>query len=49
MKNKKNPERNIENNKCENCVIELKGVNRYYEMGDNIVKALDGINIKIQK
>jgi len=30
-------------------IIELKNVSRYYEMGDSIVKALDGVNIKINK
>jgi len=35
--------------KCEDCLIELSEVTKYYEMGENIVKALDGINIKIQK
>lgn len=31
------------------AVIELKDVAKYYEIGDNIVKALDGVNIKIEK
>lgn len=30
-------------------LLSLKDVDKYYEMGDNIVKALDGINIKIQQ
>ena len=30
-------------------VIELKNVSKYYEMGEEIVKALDKINIKIKK
>jgi len=30
-------------------IIELKNVARYYEMGDNIVKALDGVNIGIEE
>ena len=30
-------------------IIELKDAERYYEMGENIVKALDGINISIEK
>ena len=30
-------------------VIELKGVAKHYFIGDNIVKALDGIDIKIEK
>lgn len=33
----------------ENNVIELKNVAKYYEMGENIVKALDGIDVKIEK
>jgi len=35
--------------KCYNCIIELKQVAKYYQMGENIVKALDGIDIKIEK
>ena len=30
-------------------LIQLKNVARYYQMGDNIVKALDGVNIEIEK
>ena len=30
-------------------IIELKNVAKHYEMGHNIVKALDGINVKINK
>ncbi|MFQ5531988.1 MAG: ABC transporter ATP-binding protein [Candidatus Nanoarchaeia archaeon] len=30
-------------------IIELKKVAKYYEMGENIVKALDGINLTIEK
>ena len=30
-------------------VIELKKVAKYYQMGDNLVKAVDGIDIKIEK
>ena len=30
-------------------VITLKGVSKYYEMGENIVKALDGIDIVVEK
>lgn len=30
-------------------VIELKNAARYYEMGDNIVKALDGVDIEVEK
>lgn len=30
-------------------IIELENVSKYYEMGENIVKALDGINIKVKK
>ena len=35
----------MENNK----IIELKGVAKYYEMGENIVKALDDVNIEVEK
>jgi putative ABC transport system ATP-binding protein len=34
---------------CANCIIELQDVAKYYEMGDSLVKALDGINIRIEK
>ena len=30
-------------------IIELKNASRYYEMGDNIVKALDGVDIEVEK
>ena len=30
-------------------VIELKNVSKHYKMGDSIVKALDGVDIKIEK
>jgi len=30
-------------------LIELKGVAKHYRMGDNTVKALDGISIKVEK
>ena len=30
-------------------IIELKDAERYYEMGDNIVRALDGVDISIEK
>ena len=30
-------------------LIALRGVAKYYEMGDNVVKALDNINIKIEQ
>ena len=30
-------------------IIELKEAARYYEMGENIVKALDGVDISIGK
>lgn len=33
----------------DNYIIELKDVSRYYEMGEHIVKALDGVNITIEK
>jgi len=37
------PKKNMENKN----IIELKQVAKYYEMGENIVKALDGIDISI--
>ena len=30
-------------------IIELKGVAKYYKMGENIVKALDGVDINIEE
>jgi putative ABC transport system ATP-binding protein len=30
-------------------IIELKNVAKYYEMGDNIVKALDGVDLHVEK
>ena len=33
----------------EKNIIELKNVSKYYEMGEDLVKALDEINIKIEK
>ncbi|PIN91039.1 lipoprotein-releasing system ATP-binding protein LolD [Candidatus Pacearchaeota archaeon CG10_big_fil_rev_8_21_14_0_10_32_14] len=33
----------------QNVIIELSNVGRHYQMGDNVVKALDGINIKVEK
>jgi putative ABC transport system ATP-binding protein len=32
-----------------NIIIELKNVEKHYQMGDNVVKALNGINTKISK
>jgi len=32
-----------------NPLIELENVTRYYHMGDSVVKAIDGINISIDK
>ncbi|MEK6836834.1 MAG: ATP-binding cassette domain-containing protein, partial [Nanoarchaeota archaeon] len=32
-----------------NPLIELEGVTRYYKMGEPVVKAIDGINISIDK
>ena len=29
-------------------MLELKNIKKYYKMGDNVVKALDGINLKIE-
>jgi putative ABC transport system ATP-binding protein len=31
------------------ALIELRGVKKYYEMGSQVVKALDGINIAVEK
>ena len=31
------------------ALIELNGVTKYYEMGDQVVKALDGIDIDVEK
>jgi putative ABC transport system ATP-binding protein len=33
----------------EEAIIELKNVTKYYKMGENTVKALDGIDIKIKR
>lgn len=33
----------------ESNIIELKNLSKHYEMGENIVKALDGIDVKIKK
>jgi len=38
-----------EGEKCEKCIIELQNVTRYYEMGESIVRAVDGIGVKIEK
>src|SRR3989344_4211472 len=35
--------------KANNKIIELKNVSKHYHMGDNVVKALDGVNIKIER
>ena len=32
-----------------NKIIELKKVEKYYQMGENLVKAVDGLNIAIEK
>jgi len=32
-----------------NKIIELKNVAKYYEMGDNVVKALDEVNLEVEK
>ena len=32
-----------------NNIIQLENVAKYYEMGENLVKAVDGINIEIKK
>ena len=33
----------------ESNIIELKNLSKHYEMGENIVRALDGIDVKIKK
>ena len=33
----------------QNNIIQLEGVAKYYQMGDNVVKALDGIHVDIEK
>jgi putative ABC transport system ATP-binding protein len=35
--------------KEENVIIQLKGVSKHYYMGDNVVKAVDGIDISVPK
>ncbi len=35
--------------KQQNTIIELNNVKKHYLMGDNIVKALDGVNVKINR
>jgi len=35
--------------KTEQAIIELKDVHRDFEMGDSIVRAIDGINVKIKR
>ena len=42
-------EKTKNNNFCKDCIIQLEDVAKYYEMGENIVKAVDGIGIKIEK
>lgn len=32
-----------------NTIISLKGVSKHYKMGDNIIRALDGVTISIEK
>src|SRR3990167_8559347 len=32
-----------------NKIIELKNVAKYYKMGENLVKAVDGMDIKVEK
>jgi len=36
-------------NKKGSTVIELKGVTKYYRLGDSVVKAVDGIDVKINR
>ena len=40
-------EKNIKQNP--KTIIQLEGVAKYYQMGDNVVKALDGIHVDIEK
>lgn len=35
--------------KKQDTIIELRNVAKYYQMGENLVKALDGVNISIEK
>lgn len=35
--------------KCSECVIELKDVKKHYHMGEVVVKAVDGLSIKVKK
>ncbi len=35
--------------RMESNIIELKNLSKHYEMGENIVRALDGIDVKIKK
>ena len=35
--------------RMESNIIELKNLSKHYEMGENIVKALDGIDVEIKK
>lgn len=39
----------MEHAKKNNKVIELRNVSKHYKMGDNIVKALDGVDITIER
>ena len=34
---------------AKDSIIELKNVKKYYLMGENVVKALDGVNIDVNK
>jgi len=36
-------------NKKENIIIELQNVHKYYRMGNNILKAVDGVSLKIKE
>jgi putative ABC transport system ATP-binding protein len=35
--------------KCSECIIELKNVYKYYYMGEDVVKAVDGLSIKVRR
>ncbi len=33
----------------ESWIVETKGLKKYYHLGDNVVKALDGVNFRVQE
>jgi putative ABC transport system ATP-binding protein len=38
-----------EGEKCGECIIELRNVYKHYQMGENVVRAVDGLSIKVKK